>query len=461
MLPTPGPPAPSLTRRTLLLLAGLVVALIAAGLAAVVLRDDDASSGGEVGAGGPPTTSAPAPEPSSPEPPGTVAPAPDVPEAQRRIFDQLMAQTAQIRGLAWKSSLNLRVVPRPELARRVIEVNARDTDPEQLAAEEATFKLLGLIPPDLDYAKLIDDLLAGGVLGFYDPKTRELFVGGEAELDGATKGTIVHEMTHALTDQHFNYGPKVLALEEADRGDELMAYSALLEGDASLTEVLWMEEHLDPLEALGALLGGGSSEGVEAILSAPDYVQKALYFPYQDGLEFVEGLHAAGGFAAVDAAYARPPTSTEHIIHPGTYSGSEGSTSPPLPDLAAATGCQNVRAARLGEFDMREVLDQYLGTEEAARGAEGWNGDSYGLLRCGGSLGLVDRWETDAGVDAGRLAEALGRWGRAWSGGRAPAADGRFAGPSGAGRITRSGNRVDLVVAQDAETADRLALVMT
>ncbi|MCA1691388.1 MAG: hypothetical protein LC733_03980 [Actinobacteria bacterium] len=438
MLPTPGPTDPSGTRRPLWLLAGLV-----GGPATTV------------------TTVASAPGSPSPDPPATVAPAPDVPEAQRQIFDQLMAQTAQIRGLPWRSSLNLRVVSRPELARRVIEVNARDTDPDRLAAEEATFKLLGLIPSDVDYAQLIDDLLAGGVLGFYDPLTRELFVGGDEELDGATKATIVHEMTHALTDQHFNYGPEVLALEEADKVDELAAYSALLEGDASLTEAVWMEEHLDPLEALGALLGGGSTDGVEAILSAPEYVQNALYFPYTDGLEFVQGLHDAGGFAAVDAAYGRPPTSTEHIIHPATYSGSQGSASPSLPDLAAATGCQRVRSSGLGEFDMREVLDQHLGSDEAARAAQGWNGDAYALLRCGNSLGLVDRWEADAGADAGRLVDALGRWARAWSGGRAPTADGRFSGPSGSGRITRSGNRVDLVVTQDVETVDRIVGVLS
>jgi hypothetical protein len=65
----------------------------------------------------------------------------------------------------------------------------------------------------------------------------------------------------------------------------------------------------------------------------------------------------------------------------------------------------------------------------------------------------------DPGVDAGRLFEALGRWARAWSG-RAVAADGRFSGASGAGRIVRSGNRIELVLAQDVATADKLVAAL-
>jgi hypothetical protein len=193
------------------------------------------------------------------------------------------------------------------------------------------------------------------------------------------------------------------------------------------------------------------------VAQAPEYLQRALYFPYDEGLKFVEGLHQAGGFAAVDAAYRRPPTSTEHILHPETYSASQQWARPALPDVAAGSGCGRVRAGALGQFDMTQVLDEYLSPTEASRATEGWNGDAYALVRCGSALGLADRWETDSGSDAGRLFDALGRWASLWSGGRAPGGDGRFSGPSGAGRVVRNGSHVDLVVAEDAAAADRLA----
>ncbi len=438
MLPT-TPSQPPRRRLAPWLVAVLVVVLVAAGLVSLALRQRDGD--GQLRGG--PALTAPAPPPEAVAPPG-----------ERGVLDELQEQVAELRGLAWKEPLDLRVVPREEMVRRLKEVNARDTKPEQLAAKEATLELLGLIPADVNYAQLLEELLAAVVLGFYDPVTKELYVAG-GELDAPTKATIVHEMAHALIDQHFGYGPELLALEQADRSDELAAYTALVEGDAVLLQLLWMEHHLDADEALAALFDGVEGAG-EVLSRVPEYVQQALRFPYDGGLAFVEELHRAGGFAAVDAAYRNPPTSTEHILHPASYSAGERASAPPLPDLAAATGCQGVRAGALGEFDMRQVLDQHISVTDAARAAEGWNGDSYTVVRCGNVLGMTDRWTTDRDGDADRLVEALERWARLWSRGRAPGPDGRFSGSSGAGRITRDGDRVELVLAQDTATADRL-----
>jgi hypothetical protein len=447
------------------LLILLVVVVLATGVAVVLARQGD-DPAAEVGAGAKDATTttsvaeaAPEASPTRPASPSKPGISSDVSAAQRALFEELMAQTSEIRGLSWKESLNLRIVSHDELVRRHAEATARDLDPTRIAATEATLKLLGLFPADVSYQRLLDDIVrSGAVLGFYDSKTRELFVKAEGELDSQVKATIVHEMVHALTDQNFAYGPRIDALDRADRAEESFAFSSLLEGDARLTETLWMDRHLDPLEALAIALGiGGSGGGGEALLNdAPPYFVKSLLFPYTEGLAFVESLHRAGGFAAVDGAYRRPPTSTEHIIHPSTYSSGQTPAVPPLPDVAAATGCRAVRSGMMGEFDMRELLGAELGVSEAQQAAQGWNGDAYSLVRCGSTLGLADRWQTDPGVDASRLADALSRWARGWSGGRGPGADGRFSGPSGAGRITRTGNQVELVLARDGETADRL-----
>ena len=372
-----------------------------------------------------------------------------------------MDEVAEVRGLDWKEPLNLRIVGRAEMVRRLRAANARDTNPAQVAAEEATLKLLGLLPASLDYRKLLDDLLGGIVLGFYDPETKELYVavGDVNDLNAADRATIVHEMAHALTDQHFGYGSKSIALDKADKADESLALSALLEGDARFTEFAWMDKHLTELEALAVLFGLGvdGEAGGSVLARTPPYVQQALYFPYEAGTEFVEQLHAAGGFNAVNAAYRRLPTSTEHILHPETYRAGASAAPPPLPNVAAANGCRQVRAGSLGEFDMGAVLDQHLDDSLSANAAKGWNGDAYSLVRCGNAYGLVDRWVSDRPADAARLAEALAAWAPTWSGGSGPGPDGRFSGPSGAGHIFRTGSRIDLVLAQDGATADRLA----
>ena len=100
--------------------------------------------------------------------------------------------------------------------------------------------------------------------------------------------------------------------------------------------------------------------------------------------------------------------------------------------------------------------------QSSGRPVDGWNGDSLSVVRCGSAAGLADRWETDPGVDASRLFNALSQWAGTWAGNsRAPGADGRFSGPNGSGRITRSGSHVDLVLAADSATVDRLVRALS
>ena len=456
VLPSLSDP-PKRSRRPLLFVAVVVALLAAAGivLAARGGSGSSTSGGGELGAPfrNPTTTASTAVGPTT-----TVASTP-VPPAQKKAFDELMAQVAQLRGLQWKAPLNLRLVSKDDLAKLVRDTDARDADPNQVKADEATLKLLGLIPASTDYAKLIEDLFAEQVLGFYDPETKALYVGstgGDGPPDAATRWVISHEMTHALTDQVFNWGPPTIALDKAGKSEESAAYSAMLEGDAVLLQTLWAQKYLTPQEQVQTALGGGGETSV--LDKAPAYVKKSLYFPYDDGLAFVQNLYDAGGYAAVDAAYRKPPTSTEQILHPETYRAGQSSASPSLPDVAAGAGCQPIRSGIIGQFDMTQVLDEHLSTPDSTNATLGWNGDGYQLVTCGSALGLADRWETDPGTDPAKLYDALRKWAVQWSGSsKAVGADGRFAGSKGAGSIVRSGTHVDLVLAEDATTADKLA----
>jgi len=445
MVDPPSPISPP-RRRTAVALTVVVALLLALGAGVVATRRGTG--------GGPMPPAAPDTRPPRPTPD---TPAGDQPAA----VETLKAQVAAIRGLAWKRPLAVNIVSEDELARRVREFNLEEQEKnrERIAGDEATLKLLDLIPERTDYAQTLDELLAGGVLGYYDDETKELVVGGDpaGDLAPATRSVIVHELTHALTDQHFDFGPPTTALDDANRTEELAGYLALIEGDAELVSDLWQQRHLSGREQAAALFGqiGGNPL---AALRAPLYLLEALRFPYEEGTDFVRHRYEAGGFAAVDAAYRRPPSSTEHILHPELYDAGPPSDPPAVSDLATATGCGAVDAGVLGEFDMAKVLREHVTTARAERAAAGWNGDSFGVVRCGSTLGLADRWRTDTASDAAELVQALGEWSRGWSSStRAPDAEGRFSGPSGAGRIVRSGSRVDLVLAGDAATADRVA----
>ena len=442
------------TKTTIGVLVALVAVLIVAGIGVATVRDATETLRKA-------TATTVTRSPAAPDAP----PASDVPPEHAGVIEEMKAQVAAIRGLAWKGSLPIRVLTQEQLSQRVRELNAKEMaeNRAEIAAEESVLKLLKLIPRELDYAKAIDDLLAGLVLGFYDDEAKELFVGGggSGPPDAATRSVLAHELTHALTDQHFEFGPKIKALDDENRVEEAFAFSAVIEGDANLVEELWQERHLSERERREAALAGSAAAG-RALATAPAYILSALRFPYEDGLAFVRGRYRAGGFAEVDNAYRRPPTSSEHILHPETYVTAPGWTPPPLPDLAAATGCGKVETGTLGEFDMAQLLAEEISRSDARKAAAGWNGDAYGVVRCGAALGLADRWQADNPEEAGELVDALGRWARGWSGSsRALDAEGRFSGPAGSGRLIRNGARVELVLADDMPTADRLARALS
>ena len=430
----------------------LVVVAASVTLAVRLTRSDDKPTAG-------PTTPTTAGQATSGTTIPTTAPS-NLSSDQAQTVDRLKAQVAEIRGLEWKSDLPIRIVSADELDRRVRDLTniERAKDPGREAAVETVLKLLQLIPPDLDYSATIDNLLEGGVLGFYDDEAKELFVLGDPkdDLDVATQSTMVHELTHALTDQHFDFGTRNRALADQHLDEEAYALSALVEGDAELVRTIWTDERLNARQQLEAELG--SSGDPSNFAGIPGYILDSLYFPYGAGLEFVTALHDHGGFATIDGAYRQPPTSTEEILHPDRYVPGQTWTRPVLPDLAAATGCSAVDTSTIGEFDMTEVFDLYLSGDEAQKAAGGWDGDTYGLVRCGTAVGMVDRWQADTPADLTELGDALGRWSQGWSGGnRLPGADGRFSGPGGSGRIIRSADRVHLVIAADGSTSDRLS----
>lgn len=144
-----------------------------------------------------------------------------------------------------------------------------------------------------------------GVQGYYSPKDKVLVV-YEDVADNYALGVLVHEMAHALQDQHFG----LAKLHDPDiSSDEELARAALIEGDATLTmiEVLKAEQ-----PKAGAML--------DVPLAKAKNTRNA--FLYAQGARWVQAAKAKGGWKAVDARYKFPPSTTAEILHPGERIGS-------------------------------------------------------------------------------------------------------------------------------------------
>ncbi len=368
----------------------------------------------------------------------------------RRQIEELIAAAELARELRFLEEPTVTLVSDEELARRVREQIEEELDPEEVARDQELLVLLGLLPPDMDLAELYLDLYEEQVAGFYDGDTRELVVPARAaELSPLQKVTLVHELVHALTDQHFDFHERSTQLDDEERFDELSAFHALIEGDATHAEFRYLLGL--PMAEQRRILFESLSQDQAVFEATPGFLQDLLLFPYLEGNRFVEYIVDRQGYGAVDAAYQQPPRSTEHIYRPGTF-GAEEVRVVTLP-ATSLPGYETGEESVWGVLGFDLMFRRTLPTSIAQDAIEGWGGDTYRVLWDGEQVVFVVLFQGDAVRDAEELHTALreyvpaqmavGAGARDGSGRRYESADYAF--------VSRNGDRVLFVAAGDPE----------
>jgi hypothetical protein len=324
----------------------------------------------------------------------------ELPEALREEIARLIPITEELRELDFLEAPQIRVLTSDELAAEVVAQLLEDYDDAE--ADEALYKLLGLVGPDFDLLATLTALYGEQVAGYYDGDAGELVVTArEDDFSPLEEATIVHELTHALTDQVLDFNDRFNALFDNEQFDEASAFQSLIEGDASLTELLYVQR-LDPASQQ-EFLQEAFAVDTTIFDQVPPFVQDSLTFPYDTGFTFVENLYSEGGFAALDEAYANPPVSTEQIINPGDYGADQ-----PLEVALSENqleGYEIAYGSTWGELGYRLMFDQILGGAGSA--ADGWGGDTYDVYFNGTEVVLVMMYQGDTPEDAPQLADAL------------------------------------------------------
>jgi hypothetical protein len=321
-------------------------------------------------------------------------------------IDELIQTTEDLRELDFLEPPTVTIVTDEELAARVRKQIEEELDPDGLARDTALQVLLGLIGPDLNLLDLYTDLYSEQVAGYYDGDLQEMVVPAGTELSGLQKVTLVHELTHALTDQHFAFDDVIERLDEEDRFDELSALQAVIEGDASFTELLYVTE-LSTEEKI-QIVTESLDQDTTVFSQTPRFIQDLLFFPYTEGANFVESLWGRDtGFDLVNAAYLDPPTTTEQIYHPAAFGSGEGALPVVLPETLLA-GYEVGEEAVWGEISFRVMFDQGLSTAAAAElAASGWGGDRYRVMWDGEEVVYVLVYVGDGIGDAIEMYDAL------------------------------------------------------
>lgn len=292
-------------------------------------------------------------------------------------FQALDALTQQLRGLEAIRPVKKRVIDREQL--RVELLEELEEDREFIEREQLLLSTLGAIEDDDDLFEILMGLYGGGVLGFYDPEEEEFtIVQSDEERRVTDLTTYVHEFVHNLQQQHFDI--HALGEEREENTDMGFALSALIEGDAELAQAAYIVGFLDD-EQRRSLVQEFMSFDLSFLAGAPEVILEQFGFPYVEGADFVEQVFDTGGRAAVDAAFADPPVSTEQVLHPEKYMAGEVALTVALPDVAAALGDERTELFRdtVGEFLIRVILDLELSSTRASTVAAGWGGDSIAL----------------------------------------------------------------------------------
>jgi hypothetical protein len=392
-------------------------------------------------------------------------------QAQDAALDAELAriarETAEIRELPPLEAIDDILLTREVLLARMPELIAEEAGLAEAAAQSRAMAALSLLPAGTDLFDLTLRLMGEQAAGYYDPLTDEMIVvtDGDADL-GAEEYFYAHEIVHALQDAHLD-PDDLMEVPPEGNGDADLAAVALYEGDAVVTSTDYLDSH--PGLALEILRAG--TPDFPELDAAPGAVVASLLFPYSEGAEFVSRLRREGGWAAVDAAYADLPASTEQILHPDKYLARDHPAAVPLPDPSTlGDGWILVDDDTLGELQTGLMLADLAPGEginpvtgairlpEAARNAAaGWDGDRYALWENGEREVLVWRSVWDTPSDARAFARALARFQESRRGGvfigESPD-DVALVTPETAARVQLAGQEVRYVQAPDLAFAD-------
>jgi uncharacterized iron-regulated protein len=190
------------------------------------------------------------------QPPAAVKQAPVKPDLETTLR-QMEKDVAAVRGLAFKTPVKGKIIPRPKDGER-------------------------------------------GIQGYYSTKDKALFVYDDIA-GNYERGVLIHELVHALQDQHFGLSRR----DDAPPGsDAEMAMSALIEGDATFTMIEVLKK---------------DQPRVAAMLDQPLEKARNLRnaFLYAQGARYVKALKEKGGWEAVNRAYRfLAPHTSAAILHP-------------------------------------------------------------------------------------------------------------------------------------------------
>ena len=322
---------------------------------------------------------------------------------------------SEVRGLPFKADVPILYESRESLQER-LEADLKDELGDRKREDiSLAYSKLGVLPAGVDLRSTLLNFYSSRAEGFYNPKTKAIVLvkpenspvkSGASPAEAIGPRVLVHELTHALQDQHFDIGPKLRA---SGNSDQALAFRVVAEADAILSEYAyfyggpsdWLPEYVYQLLA--------NRIAESAFSHVPGMVVDKMLFQYSDAMKFIARTIEEYGWEGLNLIYAHPPVSTEQILHPEKYFvAPDPPTSISLNNLSAlfSEKWREIKNDTLGELMVRCLFKQFLSLGEAISAAAGWDGDRFIAYRKGDEVAFVWATSWDSTQDAREFFDA-------------------------------------------------------
>jgi len=228
-------------------------------------------------------------------------------ESEREaIVSRAMARIEEIRGLEFEETVPVEVISREEYRNRS---GGGGSSGAYNDWNNQVWEGLFLVGEETDVSDSFDSTLGASVTGYYSPGNDEIVIVSDSETPTIDRGTLVHELVHALQDQQFGLNAS------ADTQDRQLATDGVIEGEANYLEGAYQQRCGNGWDCVETPERSGGD-------APADYNRGlflTIYQPYATGPDFVDAVRERDGWAGVDALHDDFPASTEQVIHPEAY----------------------------------------------------------------------------------------------------------------------------------------------
>ncbi|ELZ92949.1 hypothetical protein C440_12549 [Haloferax mucosum ATCC BAA-1512] len=223
-----------------------------------------------------------------------------------------MARVEAVRELEFQESVPVEVISREEY-RSGNAGGSGASNSEYNRWNDQVWEALFITGESEGSSDAISETTGSSVAGFYSPSDDEIKIvtdsTGAPTIDNAT---LIHELHHALQDQHFDLTDRRYRGKTQDAD---LATDGIVEGDAKLVELRYVEQcdagNWECVATPSAGGSGGSGSG-----GGPNFgILLTIFQPYSDGPVYANDLYERGGWETVNDALRNPPVSTEQTIH--------------------------------------------------------------------------------------------------------------------------------------------------